>query len=126
MPVVYAQSSAVTVEAKTLGCLPGILRQVQGPPTTRRRLATGDLDDTSQRAVEAPRRINSGVKSNSQVLGEPNVPLAPVPSSRSHALLSNRKAQKSPELYLDLSIRAANANRFRVQKRLASSLHAVS
>lgn len=106
-------------EAKTLGCLPGILRHVQGPPTTRRRLATGDLGDTFQRAAKLV--SESSVVSNPQHWAN-RMPLAAPPSWK-HALLSNRDARELPSCPApNICIRVAKANRFKVEPRWTCEL----
>lgn len=110
-------------EAKTHGCLPGILRHVQGPPTTRRRLATGDPGDTSLRAAKLVNE--STLVSNPQHWA--NRTSLAAPRSWKHALLSNRDARELPT-YVSLSIcsRSANANRFKVLPRLTYELRSLS
>lgn len=111
LAAVYAWCPRPWQEAKTLGCLPGILRQVQGPPTTRRRLATGDpVDDTLPRPREPLSKSTSRVKSNPQHWANrtSTTPLGAVPEpSRNGPAVESRRAKMSRVIGLDLSIRPA-------------------
>lgn len=118
-------------EAKTLGCLPGILRQVQGPPTTRRRLATGDLGDSSQRAAKLVNE--SAVQQRCQILsiGANRTVLALSPRAGNMHCRRIAVHKKLPS-YVSLSIAmdimiwmhsySANANRFKVLPRSTCDL----
>lgn len=106
-------------EAKTLGCLPGILRQVQGPPTTRRRLATGDPGDTSQRAAK-PVDESTAVSNPQHWHWANRTSLALPPELEASPAVESRCTESTADLRVFLSMRTlvANANRFKVSAAL--------
>lgn len=101
-------------EAKTLGCLPGILRHVQGPPTTRRRLATGDPGDTSLRAAR-PVSESTAVSNPQHWVNRRSWRSFRAARMPCHQIAMHKSCRV-------LSIRAANADMFKVGPRLICDL----